>query len=403
MIKKYINLNVLSIISCLLCSLSYGGDPSTSAPPAKKSFKEMVRDPDDGKLDMSEWLNTSKGFFPVPIVITEPATGYGGGLAVIFLHDSIQDRAAQVKERNPDGTVKRLPPPSASGAYGVATENGTWAAGVFHRGIWKEDTIRYIGVLSYLAPNYDYYGTPEGPLPIDKVPISLEGGLLLQQLSFRLRDSNFFAGIGYSYFNAEAKLDSDVSLPPIFGEGVQTSSGGIISELEYDSRDNHFTPNHGLNSSARWTHFDTWLGSDNQFELFLLKNRYWHPIADNLVLGARFDGEFAGGDAPFYMLPFIQMRGIPAMRYQGDYVLTTEAELRWDFQPRWSLVGFAGAGWTADDSLGNFSLSDTQPAGGFGFRYLFSKVFQLRAGLDFAFSENEQAFYITTGNGWNRY
>jgi hypothetical protein len=40
-------------------------------------------DPEDGKLDPSALLD-HKGFPPVPIVITEPAVGYGAGVALAF-------------------------------------------------------------------------------------------------------------------------------------------------------------------------------------------------------------------------------------------------------------------------------------------------------------------------------
>ncbi|VEB72634.1 Uncharacterised protein [Raoultella ornithinolytica] len=37
-------------------------------------------DPEDGMLDMSRYLQDNQyGFLPVPVVITEPAVGYGGG------------------------------------------------------------------------------------------------------------------------------------------------------------------------------------------------------------------------------------------------------------------------------------------------------------------------------------
>jgi hypothetical protein len=36
---------------------------------------------EDGQLDISNWLIERKGFLPVPIVITEPAVGLGGGVA----------------------------------------------------------------------------------------------------------------------------------------------------------------------------------------------------------------------------------------------------------------------------------------------------------------------------------
>ena len=43
-------------------------------------------------------------------------------------------------------------------------------------------------------------------------------------------------------------------------------------------------------------------------------------------------------------LPFIEMRGIPFFRYQNEDVALAEAELRWNFTPRWALVAFAGRG-----------------------------------------------------------
>ena len=42
-------------------------------------------DPDDGQLDLSYFLENPRGFLPVPIVVTEPAVGYGGGFAGMFL------------------------------------------------------------------------------------------------------------------------------------------------------------------------------------------------------------------------------------------------------------------------------------------------------------------------------
>ena len=44
-------------------------------------------DPEDGMLDMSHFLRDNPyGFLPVPVVITEPSVGYGGGLFGLFLH-----------------------------------------------------------------------------------------------------------------------------------------------------------------------------------------------------------------------------------------------------------------------------------------------------------------------------
>mgnify|MGYP000970977053 CR=1 FL=1 len=43
-----------------------------------QSFKDMFISKDDGAVDMSEFLNSNTGFLPVPIIVTEPAVGFGG-------------------------------------------------------------------------------------------------------------------------------------------------------------------------------------------------------------------------------------------------------------------------------------------------------------------------------------
>ena len=48
------------------------------------SFWSQFRDPQDGALDVSEWLASKTGFLPVPIIITEPAVGLGGGFRYLL-------------------------------------------------------------------------------------------------------------------------------------------------------------------------------------------------------------------------------------------------------------------------------------------------------------------------------
>ena len=59
----------------------------TPAPPAaaKPSFMAQFKDPEDGAFDMAQFLLSKHGFLVVPIVITEPAIGYGGGVSLVIL------------------------------------------------------------------------------------------------------------------------------------------------------------------------------------------------------------------------------------------------------------------------------------------------------------------------------
>ena len=66
-------------LACAIPALGGAQEPTANSATSK------FRDPDDGKFDISTYLATPKRFLPVPIVITEPAIGYGGGIAGMFI------------------------------------------------------------------------------------------------------------------------------------------------------------------------------------------------------------------------------------------------------------------------------------------------------------------------------
>jgi hypothetical protein len=117
----------------------------------------------------------------------------------------------------------------------------------------------------------------------------------------------------------------------------------------------------------------------------------------------RLDGGMVtGGEAPFYDLPGLFLRGIPRGRYVDDAALTAEAELRYDVTSRWSLIGFAGAGRVAE-SFGDLGAADNHTAVGGGFRYLVARQYGLRMGLDLGYGDDgDWSVYVTVGTGWVR-
>jgi hypothetical protein len=92
------------------------------------------------------------------------------------------------------------------------------------------------------------------------------------------------------------------------------------------------------------------------------------------------------------------LRGIPAMRYQGERTALLEVEARWNLDGRWSLVGFAGAGRAAN--AGDLGSAPTRVTKGVGFRYLLARALGLHGGVDVARGPEENAFYITVGSSW---
>lgn len=89
------------------------------------------------------------------------------------------------------------------------------------------------------------------------------------------------------------------------------------------------------------------------------------------------------------------------MRYQGDEIAQLEAELRWQFWKRFSLVGFAGAG-AAWNDLEHFDDTQKIVTGGVGFRYELARKYGIHIGLDLAFGPDNRAVYIQVGSAWAR-
>ena len=95
------------------------------------------------------------------------------------------------------------------------------------------------------------------------------------------------------------------------------------------------------------------------------------------------------------------LRGVPAMRYQGEQMASAEIEGRWQFDGRWSVVAFGGAGMTRT-SRKAFTATQDVSSGGFGFRYELARKFGLHAGIDIAHSPGTTAVYFQVGNAWFR-
>jgi hypothetical protein len=57
---------------------------------------------------------------------------------------------------------------------------------------------------------------------------------------------------------------------------------------------------------------------------------------------------------------------------------------------------------TAYSSVGEFGEGKSVRTGGTGFRYLLARKFGAKMGMDFAFSQDDFAFYFVIGSSWLR-
>ena len=350
-------------------------------------------DPEDGAIDLSQWLLDRRGFLPVPIVITEPAVGYGGGIAVAFFRESLGDAAAKAKGGH-------VTPPDIYGAAIAATENGTQFGGLGAMFTFDEDRWRYRGGIGRAEVHLDFYGVG-GDLGTGdrKIGYTLDGWVSSQQVLRRVGATNHYLAARWIYLDLDSRFDTGQEQPVLSDHERARRASGIGLSWEHDSRDTIFTPSRGLLAAVETLFYDPSWGSDTSFETWRAYLFWYTPIGRSVVLGTRLDGRTARGDVPFYQLPYIELRGIPAVRYQDEYVGVAEVEARWNVTPRWAVIGFFGAGraWGRRD---DFDEADTEVAKGAGFRYLIARRLKLYAGLDYGWGPDDEAFYIQVGSAW---
>ena len=387
-------------------------------PARGESFWSQFIDPEDGKLDASQYLTENVyGFLPVPVIITEPAVDNGLGMVGLFFHETDEQREARLEalEEAEDGSQYLLTP-SVSAIGGAYTGNDSWFAGGGHLGFWRQGSIRYLGGGGYGDINLDFFGFGEVGLtrPIE---LNTRAFAVLNTLKFRMGKLPIFAGVTQLYVDSSIKpgdlgdLSGDF-LPPDLQEqweaivrdlltgDVTLSSLGLVVEL--DTRNNFFSPHQGYYYKLEHSWYSDAFGSDIDYQLTVFDALNYWRLADKWRAGLRLNVQSANTDSllPPYATPGIMLRGIQALRYQGNNVAAVEGEVTWQATFRWSINAFAGSGW-ASNEMGDLFDTPSRVTRGAGFRYLIARRYGFEMGADIARGPEDTIFYIQAGTAWH--
>ncbi len=375
----------------LLANVVYGQNEDSTLT-AKSKNKISFKDPLDSAFDVSAFLIDNNGVFPVIIPITEPAVGYGGGAALLYFHKS---------KKKYDEYVS----PDVSGIAGAYTENGTWLAGALHSHTFGANRAKTLTALAKANIRYKYFGNDNPILERFPVSIRLDSWVFLQDFKAKIKKSKFYAGFRYTYFDTEVSFDTipgnDLINEIIKRLEFESRVSVLTPTLTFESRDNYFTPTRGINASLGYGYSAAWLGSDSDYGIIQTNFFGFIPFGNRLNSGWRYQGRNLVGDAPFFAFPFVNLRGIPAMRFQGDNTLVVETEWSYNVHKRWYLNAFTGAGQAFSD-INNVSIDNLAFTLGTGIRYKIARLLGIQTGLDFAWGNAEDfAFYVVFGTSWN--
>ncbi len=239
--------------------------------------------------------------------------------------------------------------PDVAGIGGGYTSNKTWLAAAGYAGFWKENSIRYRGALGYASVNLKYYGTGNGLLASHPLKFNLESFFLLQQVQFRISESNFFLGGNYIFNETKITFFEESELPGLDPLDFDIINSGFTLIAEYESFNTIFSPSKGVRVQLSSRAYFEALGSNRNTQRLGFFTLAYIPLVEKWNTGFRFDAQMASDQTPFFMLPYIDLRGVPAMRYQDELTILLETEQYFNVYKRWGLVAFGGYGRAMED------------------------------------------------------
>lgn len=326
-------------------------------------------------------------FVPVPVPISNPTIGTGLAAALLYLWPQKEDAPAS--------------PTSMSGVGALYTSSSSWAAALFHEGYYAGDRFRLSGALGYGDFNLDFFGIGADSI-FQNNPVEYEAaGIFFDpqarfQLPFISKD--LFLGVKFFYLDLDVTFKLSGIDPRLPDPNLPGKTVGLGPILTYDSRDNENWPSKGNWLDVTVLDFDDKLGSDFDYQDYTLKWEQNFTLTDSTVLQYRFDGQYVDGNAPFYELPYINLRGFARGQFAADLAMTLQGQLRWDVADKWSVMFFGGGGRVGDD-LSDLGNNSTEFAGGTGFRYMIDSKSKLNIGADFAFGGADSVvFYVQIGD-----
>ena len=361
-------------------------DPDTAASAEEEEKEES--EGDDGFI---------KGrFLAAPFVITEPAIGKGLGAGLIYFHGQERTDRPRVQSGSAVANTGRRSnaPPTATAVGAFYTSNETAGIAAGHSRSFADDKYRTVGVLASAEINATFYQSNQG------FDFGLDMDAAYARIQRRMGDSDVFLGLSAMWMDGFINFEPDgvtVFPPSVFD--FPFTDVGIAGMAIYDSRDDSMMPGKGqLYDLTVWRHDDSF-GSDFNYTNTRIKILSFHELHEKFHLGLRLDVAKNNGDAPFFMIPYVGLRGIPALRYQGEAAGAVEIEGRYDISPRWSAVAFSGAGFVSSDDPA-FDDPENIFTFGAGIRFQLFTEQNVWVGLDIAEGPEESNWYVQIGHPW---
>jgi hypothetical protein len=379
------------MVATLLGALSAAG-LAPHAAVAQERGAAVVESQGERKLEQEKEAGHDFGFAVVPGPTYNPSLGWG--LMVIGMAMYDVDPADEVS------------PGSTTASFGMITENGSWAGGLFQKLYLAEDTWRLKGGGGCANVNQRFYGIG-GDATGSFVDMTMEAVFAVAE-GLRKVMPNGYAGLSLSYRQSRF-VGKDAHADEVIGAAGlnRTWEHALLPGLrfDYDTRDVQTSPRSGLLGQLAVRGASEGLGSTNTYarvsasyaQFRALDARGEHVLAWNVVAEAGF------GDVPFDEYPDLggnkALRGYIRGQFTDKNMLSSQVEWRWTVWRALGTVVFGGVGkvFPAWDAIGP---EPWLPSVGVGLRYMVIRDRRMNARLDFAWGKEGGTFYFGVGEAF---
>jgi hypothetical protein len=328
-------------------------------------------------------LTYQKGdLLAVPIPLSNPTFGTGLIAASAYFYGQTAEE-------------KKLQPASFTGAAAAYTSNKSRAIGLTQQNYWGGDKWRFSAIAGYI----DFKLELRDPVPGNdsKLDWVVKGGVFQTTLMRRIFN-RWYAGILGRYLNMDQALA--INIPEDIyrlGGKISSTGGGLL--LRYDTRDLPTNAFKGqlleLDAVTSTTSGDV----NERYQSYGARYRFYHKLEMPLVFAVDADACSRSGKLPLWDTCRINLRGFPMTDYLGVKSYQGQLEARWNAWKNLGFVAFGGLGYVGK-SFGDALENRRVPSYGAGVRYMLLKSKRINLRVDYARSDNSDAWYLAVGEAF---
>ena len=275
---------------------------------------ESPEDPEAENTKTSKWFGT-------PLISSDPKVSTSAGAMVGYMH-----------------AFDEASPPSIFAVAGTYSTTDSWIAGIFAKTHFGEDRHRVTaGAFGGLIRN-DYSDFQGSGLPLQTTD-----DLTVYALRYVTRVYGHWY-LGPQWISANYVISGSDALS---GEIIETigltgfDSNGLGLLVQYDSRDNQYSPSSGQAFEAHNVAFREALGGDVSFDAYSADYQYYHSHGNGHVLALHAKGRWTH-DAPPGGYSSVDLRGYTRGQYLAPHMTLAEVEERFALTKKWGLSAFTG-------------------------------------------------------------